>query len=114
MDILSTDLNLAHAFLPEPFSNFNAVNGKQLYEEVMYKPTEDAEDTKKSTEEEDGGAQSIMILHLAGRTKGLLDLIESNKKLLLKGGHMNLDDQTMIIEILFHHAFKADVLDPKN
>jgi len=98
---MENSIHLAHSLLPTPFKEFNENNGKKIYDSLLYKPSEDAK-------KEDDSPKSIMILHLAGNTSELIELIEKNKTFLLKSGHMTLDDKTMIIEILFEHLFKQD------
>jgi hypothetical protein len=99
---MENNINLAYEYLPTPFKEFNQTNGKQIYDRLMFTPKE------QQHAGEEKAPKTLMTLHLSGNTPELIELIEKQKNFLLKSGHMSIDDQTMVIEILFDHAFKRD------
>lgn len=81
MDTFVNDINLTYKYLPSPFKEFNETHGKQIYNEIMYKPTSELDRAK--TEEAKKQIESVMILHLSGDVRELVSYIEENKGFLL-------------------------------
>ena len=104
MEILSNDITTAHNLLPAAFKSFNDTNVKEIHESILHKPLSTPKEESKTEDEEEGGT-SFVILHLAENTKGLISFLQGNKDLLLKSGHLSLEEQSMIVQILYQHAF---------
>ncbi|CAI2384075.1 unnamed protein product [Moneuplotes crassus] len=104
---MENNINLAFTHLPEPFKSYNEKHGKAMYEGVLYKPEEEKKDSSDII-------KSLTILHLAGNTKEFIEMLEANSQFLKKSGHMTIEDQSMIIEMIYDEIFRKEKVETKN
>ena len=103
MDIWENDVILTYKYLPKPFKEYNEVEGKMMYDEIMTAQIFPEGINKR--DKNPRSFKSILIYHLSDNTKELVKWVEDNRSFLFRSGHMSLQDQQLIVEILFYHAF---------